>query len=142
MNTDFTIATHALVYLDHMACIVSSEQLADNICTNPARVRKVMAHLVGAGLATSKAGANGGYAIGSDAASITLDKVADASGVSFVNASWRSGDIDRDCLVSSGMGPLMDGIYADLDNACRNHLSTISIADIGREIFGKEAISA
>ena len=41
MNSDFTIAVHSLVYLaylpDHMA---SSESIAENVCTNPARIRK------------------------------------------------------------------------------------------------------
>ena len=45
MNSDFIVAVHALVYLNHKADIVSSEALAKNICTNAARVRKVMAPL-------------------------------------------------------------------------------------------------
>ena len=49
MNSDFIVAVHALVYLNHKADIVSSEALAKNICTNAARVRKVMAPLKRAG---------------------------------------------------------------------------------------------
>ena len=53
MNSDFIVAVHALVYLNHKADIVSSEALAKNICTNAARVRKVMAPLKRAGFVTT-----------------------------------------------------------------------------------------
>ena len=45
MSGIFTIAVHALVYLNHRQATLSSEELSENICTNPARVRKVMAML-------------------------------------------------------------------------------------------------
>ena len=49
MDSIFSLAVHALVYLNHKDCTLSSEALAENICTNPARVRKVMAQLKKAG---------------------------------------------------------------------------------------------
>ena len=45
MTSEFGIAVHAMVFLHHKGDMVSSEVLAENICTNPARVRKVMAQL-------------------------------------------------------------------------------------------------
>ena len=42
MTSDYCVAVHALVYLNHKAKVLSSEELAENICTNPARVRKVI----------------------------------------------------------------------------------------------------
>ena len=42
MNGDHSLAVHALVYLDHRATHLPSQILAENICTNAARVRKVM----------------------------------------------------------------------------------------------------
>ena len=50
MTSEFGIAVHAMVFLHHKGDMVSSEVLAENICTNPARVRKVMAQLERAGL--------------------------------------------------------------------------------------------
>ena len=43
MTSEFAIAVHALVFLNHKGETLSSDALADNVCTNPARVRKVMA---------------------------------------------------------------------------------------------------
>ena len=45
MTSEFAIGVHALVYLGHKKEIISSEALSDNICANPARIRKVMAKL-------------------------------------------------------------------------------------------------
>ena len=78
MTSDYCVAVHALVYLNHKAKVLSSEELAENICTNPARVRKVMAKLKKAGLVTTRTGTDGGYQLTADPAQLTLDVVADA----------------------------------------------------------------
>ena len=56
MTSEFTIAVHGLVYLHHKNTVLSSEELAENICTNPARVRKVMAKLKKKNLVETKEG--------------------------------------------------------------------------------------
>ena len=61
MTSEFTIAVHALVFLNHKAQVYSSEGLADNVCTNAARIRKVMAKLKKADLVKTKEGVDGGY---------------------------------------------------------------------------------
>ena len=61
MTSEFAIAVHALVYLNHRQETISSEALASNVCTNPARVRKVMAKLKKAGIISTKEGLEGGY---------------------------------------------------------------------------------
>ena len=60
MNGLFCVAIHALIYLDKRGEQLSSEELAANICTNPARVRKVMAKLKKAGLVATRSGRVGG----------------------------------------------------------------------------------
>ena len=62
MNSDFVVAVHAMVFLHHKAETVSSEMLAENICTNPVRIRRVMARLKKAGLVETREGrTQGGY---------------------------------------------------------------------------------
>ena len=39
MDSSFNLAVHALVCLSHSGRSLSSEELAENICTNPTRVR-------------------------------------------------------------------------------------------------------
>ena len=50
MNSAFCVAVHALICLNRRQEQLSSEELARSICTNPARVRKIMAGLKRAGL--------------------------------------------------------------------------------------------
>ena len=56
MTSEFAIGVHALVYLNHKNETLSSELLAENICTNPARIRKVMAKLKTGGLIVTQEG--------------------------------------------------------------------------------------
>ena len=136
MNGEFCVAVHALVYLNHKAHSLSSEELAGNICTNPARVRKVMAKLKKAGLIVTKEGVDGGYLFTLDPAEVTLERVSDALDVRFVSSSWRSGDSDMQCLIASGMADVMDDIFGGLDALCRQRLQNITIFDIDQKIFG------
>ena len=135
MDSSFNVAVHALVYLHHKDCLLSSEALAENICTNPARVRKVMAALRRAGLVAAREGNVGGYRFSGNPDRITLGQVAKALDIRFVDAAWRSGDSDMECLVASGMADVMDGLYAELDELCRERLQNITVGDVERKIF-------
>ena len=135
MRGDLSLATHALVFLDHNARKVSSTELADNICTNPARIRKVMAQLCRAGLAVSAQGAGGGYTPIESAADITLDAVARAVDEKLISSTWRSGAADKDCQIASGMAGVMDDIYETLDEDCLERLSHMRIGDIERRLL-------
>ena len=72
MTSEFTIAVHALVFLNHKKESKSSEELAKNVCTHPARIRKVMARLKKAGLVKTKEGIDGGYSFDLDPGCVTL----------------------------------------------------------------------
>lgn len=137
MTSDFAIAVHALVYLNHEAHTVSSDALARSVCTNPARVRKVMAKLKRAGLVGTKEGAEGGYYFELDSARVNLRMVDDALMEPFVCSSWRSGSHDLQCLVASGMADVLDEIYTRLNMRCRDELATITIRSIHDRIFNK-----
>ena len=127
MNGDHSLAVHALVYLDHRATHLPSQILAENICTNAARVRKVMRPLASAGLIATKEGAEGGYALARPAAEITLRAVAEATGTTFVKVNWTPGDVHEDCLVSS----------AALNRTCLEQPEHTTIHDITEQIFSE-----
>ncbi len=139
-NSSFSIAVHALVYLNHMDRVLSSEELARNVCTNPVLIRRVMSKLKKAGFVDTKGGNSGGYVFTADADKLTLEQIAAAIGAEFVGSPWRSGDADRECLISSGMGEIMQNIYRQLDEHCKKSLRGITVADIDRKILkhGKE----
>ena len=111
MDSSFNLAVHALVCLSHSGHSLSSETLAENICTNPTRVRRVLAGLKKAGMVETREGLDGGYRLTADPATLTLRQVAEAVNTRFVDCAWHSGDIDRDCAICSGMAGVMDALY-------------------------------
>ena len=135
MNSEFAIAVHALVCLSRADAPLSSERLAKNICTNPARVRKVVAKLRRAGLVATKEGAEGGCRFTQNAERTTLLEILDAVETRVVCAAWRSGSADLPCLIAAGMADVMDELYDSLNQACRNELSRVTVADLVRKIF-------
>ena len=68
-----------------------------------------MAKLKKADLIKTKEGADGGYFFHREAREVDLQMIGDALDTPFVAASWKSGDPDHDCLVSSGDGWCDDG---------------------------------
>ena len=140
MNSDFCVAVHALVYLNHhKPKICSSEELAENICTHPARVRRILTKLNKRNLLeTIKSGPKGGYLFTGNPDKISLADIAEALNVTYVEPSWHSGNTDMECLIASGMGSLMDSVFADLNELCKARLKKLTIAQIDNSLFSKE----
>ena len=135
MDSSFNLAVHALVCLSHSGRSLSSEALAENICTNPTRVRRVLAGLKKAGIVETREGLDGGYRLTTDPATLPLRHVAEAVNTRFVDCAWHSGDIDRDCAICSGMAGVMDALYRQMDEQCAAYLSRLTVADIEKELF-------
>ena len=138
MKSDFIVAVHALVYLTHLGTLVSSDELARNICTNPVRVRKIMGKLKKLGLVETKEGHVGFYYDVSVNEKATILTIADGLGISFVDTKWRSGTEDMDCFISSGMSLVFDRLYEEMDRACREELKHITLESIAQEVVERQ----
>lgn len=138
VDSSFNLAVHALICLSHSGRSLSSEALAENICTNPTRVRRVLAGLKKAGMVETREGLDGGYRLTADPAMLTLRQVAEAVNTRFVDCAWHSGDIDRDCAICSGMAGVMDGLYRSMNEECAAYLSHITITDIETQLFAQK----
>ena len=124
------MAVHAMVFLRRKGSPATSQELAESICTNPARVRKVLSALHRAGLVLAREGRGSGYEALPGGGAITLLQVLDAVGDPVVPEVWRTGDLDRDCLVCSGMGPWMDGLRGGLEALCRGRMEQITVEEV------------
>lgn len=141
MKSDFIVAVHALVYLFHRKCLASSEELAENICTNTARVRKIMGKLKKMGLVTTREGHVGGYCPKTGLEKASLYEIAKGMDTVFVDTKWRSGNEDMECFISSGMGGVFDHLYGELNDLCLERLKTVTLEDITRQIEEQQARS-
>lgn len=140
MNNEFVIAVHALVYLNYTQETVASDRLAENVCTNPVCIRRVMGKLKRAGLIETKEGALGGYKISESGSKCTLQKVGETLETEYIKASWHSGNPDKDCMICSKMAGIMDNVVEDMNHLCREYLENITISDIEHRIFEENNI--
>lgn len=136
LNSEFMIAVHCLVYLNHVpGNMANSEQLADNICANAARIRKVMRMLKKNGLISTKEGINGGYIFKHNPKDVTLGDIYELTSTNSLSSNWRSGDIDKDCTISSGIGDVMTDIFIEGDKHYKLFLDQLSIQDVIDKLF-------
>lgn len=138
MTAEFIVAVHALVYLNHKRNHQSSEAIAENVCTNPARIRKIMAKLKKAGLVEAKRSFEGGYAFAKEAEAVTLHDVFQAVDEQWINIAWRSGNECAACPISRNMEPIIDHTFAQLEAAGKGVLQQTTIADLDSEIFSRK----
>lgn len=94
-------------------------------------LEQLMAKLKKAGLVTTRTGTDGGYQLVADPEKVTLDTVADALEVRFVEPAWHSGGgVDCGCMVASGMAGVMDHLFDDLDRRCKARLAQLRLSDL------------
>lgn len=138
LTGEFIVAAHSVVFLDHHRCCKTSEEIAENVCTNPARVRKVMGKLKKAGLIVTREGAaHGGYEFRLDAEKVTLLQIFEAVDTAVVSPPWKTGSPDLPCLIASGMEGVMKDVFSRMDDECRKELASITVADLSRRLIGK-----
>ncbi|MDP4083252.1 MAG: Rrf2 family transcriptional regulator [Bacillota bacterium] len=139
MNSDFVIASHSLVLLanlpGHMA---NSEMIAENVCTNPARVRKIMSTLRKNGLVKTKEGIGGGYILNCDPEKTTLSQIYKASSYGSLKPHWCTGDPEKSCVISSNTQVIMDQIFNESELHLQSFFNQITISNVLERIKNLE----
>jgi len=135
MNSEFIIAVHSLVFMayrpDGMA---SSEEIAANVCTHPARVRKVLGCLRKEGFVATREGSGGGYRLIRDPGSITLAHVYRVMAAGSLTPNWCSGDPEMDCMVGSNMQDVMNAVFCEAETRLESYFSEITIGSMLSQI--------
>jgi len=131
MNSDFVIAAHSLVLLanlpDHMA---NSESIAENVCTNPARIRKIMSILRKQGYVKTKEGIGGGYILSCDPEKTTLSDIYLTISSGSLKPNWCTGDPEKECVISSNTQGAMDQIFNEAEAHLQSYLKQITISSV------------
>ena len=135
MTSEFDVAVHALVFLNRKGIPLSSEIIASNVCTNPARIRKVMSKLRRANLVRAKEGIDGGYQLEKTIEEISLFEIATAVETVLISARWKTGDVEKSCLVASGMASVMAELYDDLNTQCMERLKLLTLKTVDEKLF-------
>lgn len=133
------ISIHCLVYLSQLEShMASSEALANNVCTNASRIRKVMSVLRKNGMVETKEGIDGGYVFSKSPKTVTLGEIYHITAANSIASNWRSGSVDKPCMIASGMGAVMEEVYMLADENCRLFFETLSIQDIINKLMTRQ----
>lgn len=134
-NSRLTIATHALAWLAlaHRRGqeVLTSEQVAASVNTNPVVIRRSLGDLRRAGLVEVRHGVGAGWRLARAPRDITLLQVYDAVEREPLFALHHT-EPNLECPVGKGIRPALGGIYGGVERALRGELACTSIADVLR----------
>jgi Rrf2 family protein len=135
MNSEFTIAVHSLVLLAyHPGKMASSDYIAENVSTHPARVRKIMGLLKKKGYVTSKEGVGGGFILNIDPEQVTLGEIDRLTSVGTLQPNWCSGDTKMPCVVASNIEEVMAKVFYDAEQHLTNYFDRLTISKVLEEL--------
>ncbi|GGN94180.1 RrF2 family transcriptional regulator [Saccharibacillus kuerlensis] len=140
MNSEFPTAVHLLVYLAHSPSkTANSDELAQNVNINPARVRKAMGCLRDKGWVSTREGIGGGYSLDADPAEIRLADVYRASCLAGLRPKKGTGLPESDCVVSSGISGAMNHYFAEAERCYLDYFDGVTIQEVlDRIVRGEE----
>ena len=131
MNSEFTIAVHSLVLLAYIpGNMASSDYIASNVTTHPARVRKIIGFLRKQGYVISKEGIGGGFILNCDPERVTLAEIYRLTSFGSLKPNWCSGDPNTECHISSNIEDVMADVFCEAERHLENYLEKLTIQDV------------
>jgi Rrf2 family protein len=128
-----TIAIHALAWLALAQRwghdVLTSDQVAASVNTNPVIIRRSLGDLRRAGLVQVRHGAGAGWRLARAPEQITLLDVYDAVGQD-PPFGLHHAEPNAACPVGRGIRPALGQVYAGIEQAMRRELTLVSVADV------------
>lgn len=138
-NSRLTIGVHVLAWMAlaqrQGRDMLTSEQVAASVNTNPVIIRRCLGDLRRAGLVRVRHGAGAGWSLARAAEEITLLEVHDAVGQE-PPFGLHHAEPNLECPVGRGIRPALSQLYGEIDKAMRRELALVSVADVLRETLG------
>jgi Rrf2 family protein len=135
-NSRMTIAVHALAWMALAQrqghAVLTSDQVAASVNTNPVIIRRCLGDLRRAGLVHVRHGAGAGWSLARPPEEITLLAVHDAVGLQSPFGLHHTAP-NLECPVGKGIRPALSQVYGGIEQALRRELAVVSVADVLRE---------
>jgi Rrf2 family protein len=132
-NSRVTIAVHALAWLAlaerRGQRVLTSEQVAASVNTNPVVIRRSLGELRRAGLVAVRHGAGAGWSLARPPEDITLLDVYEAVEPSPLFGMHHT-EPNLECPVGRGIRPALDQVYGEVEQVLRAALERTSIAEV------------
>ncbi len=129
-NSRFTVALHILTAIaNNCNALMTSDQIAVSVCTNPVVIRRVLGDLRRAGLVESHAGNRGGWRMLFLPNQINLRHVYDAvqEGLPF---ALHPQEPNPHCCIGRHIKAALTEVFEGAEEAMKNYLAHVTIADI------------
>jgi Rrf2 family protein len=131
-NSRFTIAIHICLFLQHEnKKLVSSQEIAGSVKTNPVVIRRLIRFLREDGIIGSVAGAKGGFYLQVKPGDLTLWRIYQAI---------KEGDLfskktrNEDCPVGGNLCNVLDGVYKEAELSMEQVLGNVTIQNLHNKI--------
>jgi len=135
-NSRMTIAVHVLAWLAlaqrRGLAMLTSDQVAASVNTNPVIIRRSLGDLRRAGLVQVRHGAGAGWSLARPAEEITLLEVYDAVARAPLFAMHYS-EPNLECPVGRGIRPALGRVYGEIEQGLRRELARTSVAAVLRD---------
>ncbi|WP_433351521.1 Rrf2 family transcriptional regulator [Microtetraspora malaysiensis] len=132
-NSRLTIATHVLTWMAlarrRGQDLLTSEQVAASVNTNPVIIRRSLGDLRRAGLVEVRRGAGAGWTLARSPEEITLLDVYNAVEQQPLFAMHHT-EPNLECPVGKGIRPALGHVYDGVEQALCHELRRTSIADV------------
>ncbi|MFD9376457.1 Rrf2 family transcriptional regulator [Streptomyces sp. NPDC059999] len=133
-SSRMTVATHALTWMA-LVCpqradgIVTSDQIADSVNTNPVVIRRILGSLRDAGLVLSQRGQGAGWRLARTPESTTLRDVYLAVEPDPLIA-LHAATPNHKCPVGRGLPPALRKAYSRAEESMKAELAAVTVADV------------
>ena len=127
------MALHALLHMNEMGRVVTSETLASMVMTNPVVVRRTMAGLRDAGIVLSEKGHGGGWSLARRLESVTLGDVYDALGTPTLFGIGHRTE-SPGCLVEQAVNRALGKALSEAESLLLKQLRSISVAHLAADV--------
>ena len=139
VNSRMTVAVHILSYLVFASRkrpdLVTSEQIAQSVRTNPVVIRRLLGLLRRSGLVRSQRGAHAGWTLARSPKAITLLDVYYAVNDEPLFGPHASPP-NPQCPIGRGLPPTLRRVYGTLEDELRRQLARTSVDEVLAETLG------
>ena len=132
-NTHFTVALHIITWMAGAASqqqeVVTSDQIAWSVNTNPVFIRRILGRLHKAHLVNVQHGTSAGWSLARPPEKISLLDVYDAVEQQPLFELHHTLP-NQGCLVGRGIQPALKRFYSEAEAAMKQQFAQVSVADV------------
>ncbi|HYJ11582.1 MAG TPA: Rrf2 family transcriptional regulator [Polyangiaceae bacterium] len=139
-DSRLSVALHVLLHMGELGRSVTSEQLGPLLKTNPVVLRRTLSGLREAGIVRSEKGHGGGWSLGRELSSVTLQDVYDALGTVTPFGIGHRQARPR-CPLEQAVNHVVTGALDEAEAVLMKRLRSVSVASLVKTALARRMAS-